>query len=262
VANAEFIQHARRLRRMMLNHPPLNNQRAVAFFLSLGHYDSLMSRLARTLQERRLALRDALNFYRSVSIEISPEVGGTTYWARLPEDYDVEFIASEAERRGILIEPVGHYYANADHAENCFRIGVTSLPVEKIRPGVAELTELIRTLVSGRVEHLESSVGEWLTGEDLARAMSNRTIIYNVVYGVPCTIDLHADGTMTGTAGYANEDCDTGRWWVDGDRWHRRWEKWVYGEETAYYVVINDEQVKWFNGDHQLVDSAFIRAMI
>src|SRR5690606_15503217 len=156
VAGAEFVRHARRLRHAMLNHPPLNNQRAVAFFLSLGHYDALMSRLARVLQERRMALRDALNFYRSVSIEISPEVGGTTYWVRVPPDFNVEFIASEAERRGILIEPVGHYYAEADRAENCFRIGVTSLPVEKIRPGVAELTELIRTLVSGRVEHLET----------------------------------------------------------------------------------------------------------
>lgn len=262
VGNAEFIRHARRLRRAMLNHPPLNNQRAVAFFLSLGHYDALMSRLGRVLQERRMALRDALNFYRSVSIEISPEVGGTTYWVRLPPDFNVDFIASEAERRGILIEPVGHYYAEPKRAENCFRMGVTSLPAEKIRPGVAELTELIRVLVSGRVEHLETSVGEWLTGDDLQRAMSDRTIIYNVVYGVPCTIDLHADGTMTGTAGYANEDCDVGRWWVDGDRWHRRWDKWVYGEETAYYVVINDEQVKWFNLDHQLVDSAFIRTMI
>ena len=138
---------------------------------------------------------------------------------RLPEDFNVEFIASEAERRGILIEPVGHYCADREHAENCFRMGVTSLPVEKIRPGVAELTELIRMLVSGRVEHLETSVGEWLTGGDLKSAMTNKTIIYNVVYGVPCTIDLHADGRMVGTAGYANEDSDVGRW-------HRQWNEW------------------------------------
>jgi GntR family transcriptional regulator / MocR family aminotransferase len=262
VADAEFIRHARELRSTMLGHPPLNNQRAVAFFLSLGHYDALMARLARTLQERRLALRDALNFYRSVSIEISPEVGGTTYWVRLPPDFNVEHLASEAERRGILIEPVARYYADPGRAENCFRMGVTSLPLERIRPGVVELTELIRVLVSGRVEHLETSVGRWLTDEELRAAMANKTIIYNVVYGVPCTIDLHADGTMIGTAGYANEDCDTGRWWVDGDRWHRQWKQWVYGEEAAYYVVIHDDHIKWFNETHQLVDSAFIRTMV
>jgi GntR family transcriptional regulator / MocR family aminotransferase len=262
VANAAFIRYARALRHAMLRHPPLNNQRAVAFFLSLGHYDALMSRLARVLQERRMALRDALNFYRSVSIEISPEVGGTTYWVRLPQDFSVEHLSSEAERRGILIEPVAHYYADSRHAENCFRMGVTSLPLERIRPGVVELTELIRVLVSGRVEHLETSLGQWLTGDDLRNAMANKTIIYNVVYGVPCTIDLHADGTMVGTAGYANEDCDVGRWWVDGDRWHRQWQQWVYGEEAAYYIVINDDQIKWFNESQQLVDSAFIRTMV
>ncbi|MEX1265736.1 MAG: PLP-dependent aminotransferase family protein [Woeseia sp.] len=261
VAHPAFIRRARELRRTMLNHPPLNNQRTAAFFLSLGHYDALMMRMARIFQERRTALRDALNYYRSVSIEISPEVGGTTYWVRLPEDFNVEYLVSEAEREGILIEPVRQYYANADHAENCFRMGVTSLPTERIRPGVLRLTELIRNLVSGRVEHLDSSRGEWLTGAELEYAMSDRIILYNVVYGVPCSIELHADGRMVGTAGYSNEDCDTGRWWVDGDRWHRQWKEWVYGDETAYYVVVDGDRIKWFNADRQIVDAAFIRPM-
>jgi len=261
VADAEFIRRARELRRSMLNHPPLNNQRTAAFFLSLGHYDALMTRMARIFRERRRALRDALNYYRSVSIEISPEVGGTTWWVRMPEDFDVGYLASEAEREGILIEPVQHYYADPANAENCFRMGVTSLPIERIRPGVARLAELIRNLVSGRVEHLDSSTGEWLTGDDLAGAMADRVILYNVVYGVPCTIELHADGRMTGTAGYANEDCDTGRWWVDGDRWYRQWNEWVYGEASGYYVVIDGDRVKWFNADRQIVDAAFIRPM-
>ena len=261
VADAEFIRRARELRRAMLNHPPLNNQRAAAFFLSLGHYDALMLRMARAFQQRRTALRDALNYYRSVSIEISPEVGGTTWWVRLPEEVSAAYVASEAEREGILIEPVEHYYADPARAENCFRMGVTSIPIEQIRPGVLRLTELIRNLVSGRVEHLETSIGDWLTGDELVRAMSDRILLYNVVYGVPCTIELHADGRMVGTAGFANEDCDTGRWWVDGDRWHRQWNEWVYGEEAAYYVVVDGDRIKWFNAEKQIVDAAFIRPM-
>ncbi len=259
VANAGFIRRARALRRAMLNHPPLNNQRSAAFFLSLGHYDALMLRMARTFQERRTALRDALNFYRSVSIKITPEVGGTTWWVRLPDDFDVDYLASEAERAGILVEPVRHYYADPDKAQNCFRMGVTSIPIEQIRPGVLKLTELIRNLASGRVEHLDSSTGDWLTGDELHAAMADRIILYNVVYGVPCTIELLADGRMVGRAGYANEDCDTGRWWVDGDRWHRQWDQWVYGEEAAYYVVVDRDRIKWFNTDRQIVDAAFIR---
>lgn len=262
VANPEFIRRARALRRAMLNHPPLNNQRTAAFFLSLGHYDSLMMRMAKIFQERRTALRDALNYNRPVAIEITPEVGGTTWWVRLPDDFDVEYLASEAEREGILVEPVRHYYADPEKAENSFRMGVTSLPIDHIRPGVRKLTELIRNLVSGRVEHLDSTSGDWLTGAELSAAMSDRVILYNVVYGVPCTIELHGDGSMVGRAGYANEDCDTGRWWVDGDLWHRQWNEWVYGDAEAFYVVIDGDRIKWFNRDRQIVDAAFIRTAI
>jgi GntR family transcriptional regulator/MocR family aminotransferase len=106
VADAQFIQRARALRRTVMNHPPRNNQRTAAFFLSLGHYDSLMLRLGRVLQERRMALRDALNWMRGVPMEISPEVGGTTYWVRTPENFDIDAFAHVAAQQGILVEPV------------------------------------------------------------------------------------------------------------------------------------------------------------
>jgi GntR family transcriptional regulator/MocR family aminotransferase len=259
VADAQFIQRARALRRTVMNHPPLNNQRAAAFFLSLGHYDALMMRLGRVLQERRLALRDALNWMRGVPVEISPEVGGTTYWVRTPADFDVEAFAHAAAQRGILIEPVRHYYANEDRAENCFRMGVTSLPVERIRPGVTRLVELIRSQVRGHVESLSTTPGDWLKGDDLVRAMTGATILYQEVYGAPCTIKYHANGSMTGVLGFSNEERDTGRWRIDGDRWYRQWSCWNYGEEKGYFIVIDGEQIKWFNSDGQIVDAAFIQ---
>ena len=167
VADAAFIRRVRSLRRTMMNHPPLNNQRAAAYFLSLGHYDALMLRLGRVLQERRMALRDALNWMRGVPMEISPEVGGTTYWVRTPPEFDVEAFARVAAQRGILVEPVRHYYADEDNAENCFRMGVTSLPLDRIGPGVARLVELIRSQVKVYVERLSTTNGIWLKGEHL-----------------------------------------------------------------------------------------------
>lgn len=259
VASAEFIRRARMLRRKVLNHPPLNNQRTVAFFLSLGHYDSLMLRLGRILSERRMALRDALNNMRGIPMEISPEVGGTTYWVRTPDDFDVSNLAAAAENHGILIEPVEHYYADRRHAENCFRMGVTSLPTEKIRPGVERLVQLIRELAKEQVEQLGTSAGEWLTGDKLHTAMSGATVLYREVYGAPCTIVHHADGSMSGRLGFANEDADSGHWRVEGDRFVRRWDRWVYGEETAYFIVIDGDRIKYFNADKQIVDSAYIR---
>jgi GntR family transcriptional regulator / MocR family aminotransferase len=79
------------------------------------------------------------------------------------------------------------------------------------------------------------------------------------VYGDPCTIELLEDGRMRGRAGYANEDCDTGRWWVDGARWNRQWEQWAYGEPTAFFVVIEAERIKWFDTSQRQVDSAIIQ---
>lgn len=259
VANRDFIRRARRLRRQVLRHPPLHNQRAAAYFLSLGHYDGLMLRLARIFHERRIALRDALNNIRGIPMEISPEVGGTTYWVRTPQDFDVGNLAREAEKHGVLIEPVQHYYADAEHAENCFRMGVTSLGVEKIRPGVQRLVHLIRSLAKGQVEHLETSEGRWLTGDELQTTMAGATVLYREVYGAPCTIEYLPDGRMRGRLGFANEDQDSGHWRVEGDRFFRKWNRWVYSDETAYFIVIDGDKIKYFNADKQIVDSAYIR---
>lgn len=259
VANADFIESARQLRRQVLNHPPLNNQRAAAIFLSLGHYDALMLKLGRIFRERRMRLRGALSNIRGIPLEISPEVGGTTYWVRAPQDFDIANMAIEAERHGILVEPVDRYYKNKRIAENCFRMGVTSLVVDKIRPGVERLVGVIRDLVKGQVETLSSTSGKWLTDAELKQTMSGATILDREVYGWPATYIYHPDGTMSGTRGFANEDRDTGRWWVEGDRWYRKWSRWVYGEAKGYFIVIDGDKIKFFNDDQQIVDSMYIR---
>ena len=218
-----------------------------------------MLRLGRIFRERRTALRDALNNTRGIPMEISPEVGGTTYWVRTPKEFDVANLTYEAEKHGILIEPVEHYYSVVANAENCFRMGVTSLTVDKIRPGVERLVQLIRTLVKGQVEHLDTSAGRWLTGDDLRQTISDSTVLYREVYGAPCTIEYRAGGEMKGRLGFANEDRDTGRWRIEGDRLYRKWNNWVYSDEKGYYIVIDGDKIKYFNAEKQIVDSAFIR---
>lgn len=259
VAAPEFIREARELRRLSIRHPPLNNQRAAAYFLALGHYDALMARLGQIFEERRAALRDALNHYLQQSIAITPARGGTAYWVRGPDDLDMNYLAREAARRGILIEPVEHYFAGTEHPQCSFRMGVTGVPMGKIRPAVQSLAMLIRDLTGGRQERFDNAAGERLQGEALSAAMAGATILCRTVYGDPCTIELLEDGRMQGRAGYANEDCDTGRWWVDGGRWNRQWQQWAYGEPTAFFVVIEGERIKWFDAAHRQVDSAIIR---
>ncbi|MDI1281835.1 MAG: GntR family transcriptional regulator/MocR family aminotransferase [Brevundimonas sp.] len=258
VAPAEVITELRRLRTLAVRHPPLNNQRIAAHFLAMGHYNATMMRLGRLFRERRTALRDALNHYLQQSVAIGTLHGGAAYWVRGPDHLDVDRLAVAAERRGVLIEPVGPYYADGTAPRNIFRLGVTSLPLDRIREGVAILADLMRDLpgVSPIFPH---SPDGYLGGDALRLAMTGATLLCKTVYGDPCTIELHPDGSMSGRAGYANEDCDVGRWWVEGDVWNRRWNRWSYSEVAGFQTMIVDDRIGWFDADNRLVDSAVIR---
>ena len=60
VGPPELIAELRALRRLMLRHPSAFIQRAFALFLSLGHHDALLRRLAAAQRERCASLLDAL----------------------------------------------------------------------------------------------------------------------------------------------------------------------------------------------------------
>lgn len=261
VAPAEVIAEVRRLRQLAVRHPPLNNQRIAAHFLAMGHYTATMMRLGRLFRERRTALRDALNHYLQQSVAIGTLRGGAAYWVRGPDHLDVARLAVEAERRGVLIESVGPYYAGGAAPRNIFRLGVTSLPLDRIREGVAILADLMRDLPGVAPAFPHSSEGR-LTGAALQTAMSGAMLLCKTVYGDPCTIELHPDGRMTGRAGYANEDCDFGHWWVEDDVWCRQWDRWSYGETASFQTVIVDDRIGWFDANGRLVDSAVVRRMV
>jgi GntR family transcriptional regulator / MocR family aminotransferase len=258
VAAPDVVSEARRLRALFTRHPPLNNQRMVALFLSLGHYDTTMLRLGRVFRERMIALRDALNHYRPHSIAIAPVRGGTTYWVRGPEGLNVHDLARHAEARGVLIEPVDHYYASASGPPNVFRMGITGIPVASIRGGVALLAEIIREITAVDASGTDGRSTQWLKPTTLRKALAGATLLYKTVYGDPCTIELHEDGSMSGRAGYANEDNDRGRWWIEKDRWCRQWNNWAYGEVARFHTRIDQDHIKWFNDEGCMVDSAVL----
>ena len=256
VAAPEVVSEARRLRGLATRHPPLNNQRTAALFLSLGHYDTTMLRLGRLFRERLIALRDALNHYRPHAVEIAPVRGGTTYWVRGPDGLNVHDLAGQAQARGVLIEPVDHYYASAGGPPNVFRMGITGIPLANIRNGVAVLADVIREITAVDAAATRKRSVQWLKHDALRKALTGATLLYKTVYGDPCTIELHEDGSMLGRAGYANEDNDRGRWWVEKDRWCRQWNNWAYRETARFHTRIDHDRIQWFNDDGRLVDSA------
>ena len=138
-------------------------------------------------------------------------------------------------------------------------MSVRGIRVERIRGAVKKLADLVRDLDRGLSERLEGCVGEWLRGEKLHTRLAGSSIHLDTVYrGRPCTIDLLPDaGRMIGRAGFADEDCDTGRWWIEGDLWfYRQWQSWCIARAVGYYTVIDGTTIKWFNSDGRLADKA------
>jgi len=256
VASPSLVRAARALRRITTRHPPLSVQRTAAHLLALGHYDTIMARVGAAFRQRLLALRDALNHYLVHRFDIPPVRGGTAYWVSGPGNLDVHELALAAESRGVLIQPAARFYSSGNAPGNVFRLCVSGIPEDRIRPGVEALSRALRAMALR--ERRGSEPFTYLTAAELAERMPGATLLCRTVYGDPCTIDLMPDGTMRGRAGFANEDLDQGRWWLDGDLWCRQWNEWSYGQVVRFRIVIEGERIHWVTPDGRLIDSGLI----
>jgi len=266
VAAPEIITALRQVRRVLSGTPPLLHQLTAAQFIALGHYDALLLRLHQIFRQRWTALRDALNHYLPQAIATIPNEGGTVHWVDIPAELSAERLVQEAARRGILVEPVADYFAAPDSTtsgqlashRNSVRMGITSIANDRIREGVAAFASLLRELRTGQQETLAECPVAALKGPALQAAVAGASLLSKTVYGHPLTIDLLADGRMLGRAGFADEDRDSGRWWVEGDRWFRQWQHWSYGEAVGFIAVIHGQRFKLFDGSGQLIDTLIL----
>ena len=140
-----LIAEARAMRRLMVRHPPNNNQRAAALFLSLGHHDTLIRRLHKAYRSRWETMATALNTHLPKASR-SPSFGGTAYWVKGPADLDSEKLAVAALARGIFIEPMGLAFAGKPQPNAHFRLAFSSIDEAKIEPGIKLLAETIGDL--------------------------------------------------------------------------------------------------------------------
>jgi GntR family transcriptional regulator / MocR family aminotransferase len=145
VGPKQLIAEARALRRMIVRHPPNNNQRAAALFLSLGHHDTLIRRLHKAYRSRWEIMGKALADHLPMSSR-SPSFGGTAYWVSGPTRLDAEKLAAAALTRGIFIEPMRLTFAGNKQPRNHFRLGFSSIDEAKIEPGIKLLAETVKTL--------------------------------------------------------------------------------------------------------------------
>ena len=142
VGPQELVREARVLRRLMVRHPPSNNQRMVALFLSLGHHDALINRLTQSYGERWRAMGESLRRHLPETHRM-PAFGGTSVWIRGPEGLDCNDLYERALGKSILIERGDVYFCSDEPPTNYFRLGYSTIPVERIEPGIRELAALV-----------------------------------------------------------------------------------------------------------------------
>jgi GntR family transcriptional regulator / MocR family aminotransferase len=256
VASPSLLRAARALRLITTQHPPLSVQRTAAHLLALGHYDTIVARVGETLRRRLLALRDALNHYLVHLIDIPPLRGGTAYWVTGPEQIDARELRAAAEARGVLIQPASHFYSSGTAPRHVFRLSISGVPEERIRPGVESLGRTLRALAARERRGAEPFT--YLDPAELRERIPGSTLLCKTVYGDPLTIELLPDGLMAGRAGFANEDRDQGRWWLEDDFWCRQWHEWSYGQVARFRIVLEGERIHWVSADGRLIDSGLI----
>ena len=138
VADARLVSELRALRRLMLRHPPGNNQRAAALFLANGHFDMLVRRIHRVYRDRWQVMGEALARHLPGWAQ-RPSFGGSSYWLTGPEGLDSQRLTAAALARGVVIEPGGHFFADPADGRRHVRLGFSSIPAERIDEGIRRL---------------------------------------------------------------------------------------------------------------------------
>ncbi len=141
VAHPTLIREARALRRLILRHPPTNNQRALALFLERGYHDALIRQIHHTFQARWQRMSDALE--RHFPECYTPSTyGGSCFWIRGPKGLDCQRLQALAREQGILLERGDLHYFDRP-AKEYLRLGFSAIPEERIEEGVARLAALM-----------------------------------------------------------------------------------------------------------------------
>lgn len=146
VGPESLIGELRAMRRLNLRHPNTFMQRALAMFLSMGHYHSLQRRLSDVHAERAEVLTAAMARYLP-SCRIQPSRGGSAVWVEGPPGLDSSKLAAAAEQAGVLIEAGEVFFLAAEPPCRYFRLGFTSIAAKDIEAGIARLAEVFERLL-------------------------------------------------------------------------------------------------------------------
>ena len=144
VGSEDFIREARALRAAVLRHPPGHIQRTVAYFLSLGHYDALLNRMAQAYKRRRMAMDEAIRA-EGLTLAGPGGFGGSSFWMAAPEGVDTTLLSQDLRRDGVLIVPGRLFFDPASAPANTYRLAYSSIPHGRIGEGIALIAQALAT---------------------------------------------------------------------------------------------------------------------
>lgn len=129
-------------------------QAALADLVESGAYDRHLSKLRRTLLERRDAMLDALAREMPDGVRFTEPEGGLQVWVELPAGIDTRELLSDAARAGVLFAP-GHQFHHDGRPSSALRLSLALADAEAIRRGVTALARVVRerSRVGRRVAH-------------------------------------------------------------------------------------------------------------
>lgn len=142
VGSEPFIREARALRAAIMRHPPGHIQRTTAYFLALGHYDSLLNRLAQSYRRRRQAMTDAIELH-GLTVAGTAAFGGSSFWMRAAEGTDCDAVALRLREKGVLIEPGRIFFDPTSAPRNHYRLAYSSIAQSRIAEGISLLADTL-----------------------------------------------------------------------------------------------------------------------
>ncbi|WP_306261591.1 PLP-dependent aminotransferase family protein [Pararhizobium sp. IMCC21322] len=147
VAHPDIVKEAKAVRRAMMRHPPTLLQEAMALFLGLGYQDVHLRRLHRRYKIRWEEMRRALQAHLP-DLHIQASQGGTCFWIVGPPTLDVNRLAEQLEKKGVLIDVGSVFFSDPEKGRGMFRLGFAAIPKKAIAPGVQIISEEITQILS------------------------------------------------------------------------------------------------------------------
>lgn len=142
VGSEPFIREVRALRATVLKHPPGQIQRTAAYFLGLGHYDSLIRRMLHAMHGRAQTMETAIAQH-GLKVAGRGAFGGSSMWMEAPQDVDTTDLARKLQDNDVLIEPGAPFFAPPNAPTNFYRLAYSSIPAERIPEGIARIARAL-----------------------------------------------------------------------------------------------------------------------